>query len=93
MARRSKTKQGDQTEMFNLRDRLATAPCVPALREAVARWREGGYKGVTPTTSALLNYWFETDHHNFRYYDAQREALETLIYVYEVKQIRSAKLC
>jgi type III restriction enzyme len=75
--------------MFNLRDRLSTAPCVAALREAVKSWRDGGYKGVTRTTFELLNYWFETDHPNFRYYDAQREAIEALMYVYEVKRVRS----
>ena len=29
-----------------------TAPCVPAIREAVSRWRAAGYKGSTDTTRA-----------------------------------------
>jgi len=43
-----------------------------------------------------LNFWFYTDHilHNgqtFRYHTAQREAIETLIYIFEVKKIRNRK--
>ncbi len=65
-----------------------TAPCVPAIREAVAAWREKNYAGITETTRQLLNYWFKTDHRQrngraFRYHDSQREAIETLIYLYE----------
>lgn len=91
MAKKRHTSNGKQADLFDLRERVSTAPCVPALREAVARWRDNGYTGVTPTTSELLNFWFYTDHHHFRYYDSQREAIETLIFVYEVKQIRSRK--
>ncbi|MBK8025780.1 MAG: hypothetical protein IPK19_31415 [Chloroflexi bacterium] len=40
-----------------------TAPAVPAIRNAVNEWREGGYKGATRTSRELLNYWFRTDHH------------------------------
>ena len=44
----------------------------------------------------LINYWFYTDHklpdgNKFKYYDAQQEAIETLIYVFEVEKIRSRK--
>src|SRR5450759_137617 len=79
-----------------LEARVKTAPAVPAIREAVADWRSGGYRGVTDTTRILLNHWFKTDHRlpngrAFRYYDAQREAIETLIYLYEVAGIRSQK--
>ncbi len=43
------------------------------------------YKGATDTTKLLLNYWFATDHRtpgggSFRYYPAQRDAVETLVY-------------
>ncbi|MBD3305735.1 hypothetical protein GF348_05115, partial [candidate division KSB3 bacterium] len=86
-----KQRKKPQPDMFDIRERVSTAPCVPALREAVKAWRDGGYQGVTRTTSELLNYWFLTDHHRFRYYDAQREAIETLIFVYEVKQARTRK--
>src|SRR5437016_5233927 len=70
-----------------------TAPCVPAIRQAVAEWREHDYRGASETTRALLAYWFLTDHRlagrrPFRYYPAQREAIETLIYLYEVASVR-----
>jgi type III restriction enzyme len=74
-----------------LEARVRTAPCVPALRIAVADGRDKGYPGTTETTRTLLNYWFKTDHRlpngrMFRYHDSQRQAVETLIYVYEVAQ-------
>ena len=60
-------------------------PC--ALRAA------GGYKDATPTTKTMLNYWFRADHRlpngeKFQYYPFQREAIETLIYLYEVAKVR-----
>jgi type III restriction enzyme len=69
---------------------------VPVIREAVAKWRESGYKGITETSRLLLNYWFHTDHRLsngrvFRYHDSQRQAMETLIYVHEVAQLRRHK--
>lgn len=91
--KKSKTKQSG---LFDIQDYLSTAPCVPALRNAVAVWREGNYKGITQTTRELLNFWFRTDHRlpngrPFYYHSAQREAIETLIYVYEVEKVRSRK--
>ncbi len=82
--------------MFNIQEQLNTAACVPAIREAVKEWRFNKYNGVTETTKELLNFWFNTDHilHNgqtFRYHKAQREAIETLIYIFEVKKIRNRK--
>ncbi|MBI2166156.1 MAG: DEAD/DEAH box helicase family protein [Chloroflexi bacterium] len=76
---------------------MKTAPCVPAVRKAVAAWKEGrAYKGITGTTRILLNYWFYTDHRRpdgrrFHYHPAQQEAMETLIYLYEVAGIRRQK--
>jgi type III restriction enzyme len=76
-----------------LQARVTTAPCVPAIRKAVAEWRKQKYKGATATTKTLLNYWFGADHRlpdgrPFRYYHAQREAVETLVWLYEVEKIR-----
>lgn len=87
-------KRVKQPELFNIEDALRTAPCVPAIRVAVDAWRAGGYKGVTDTTHELLNFWFRTDHimpngRAFRYHLAQREAIETLIFLYEVARVRS----
>jgi type III restriction enzyme len=54
------------------------------------------YKGVTETTRILLNHWFHTDHRlpngrPFVYFDAQKFAVETLIYLYEVAGVRRHK--
>lgn len=85
-----------QKDMFNIQEQLSTAACVPAIREAVKEWRTDKYKGITETTRELLNFWFNTDHvlyngNTFRYHLAQREAIETLIFIFEVKKIRSRK--
>ena len=52
--------------------------------------------GVTDTTRLLLNYWFSTDHRlpsgqKFAYHYFQREAVETLVYLYEVAKIQRHK--
>jgi type III restriction enzyme len=78
-----------------LEARVKTAPCVPEIRKAVAEWR-GAYKGVSDTTRTLLNYWFHTDHKRpngkrFEYHSSQREAMETLIYLFEAQGIRRHK--
>lgn len=63
------------------------------LRKAVYTWREQGYPNVTPTTKRLLQFWFEEDHllenEPFEFWFCQREAIETLIYVYEVMKKRN----
>ncbi|MBP6003684.1 MAG: DEAD/DEAH box helicase family protein [Pyrinomonadaceae bacterium] len=90
-----KRKHDDQTlDLFNLEDRLKTAVCVPAIRSAFKEWRGGKYKGVTETTGELLNFWFHTDHQLpngefFKFHDAQREAIETLIFLFEIVKIRT----
>jgi len=69
-----------------------TAPLVDAIRSEVRSWREASYSNVSDTTRRLFQFWFEEDHvmgkEKFRYYFAQREAIETLIYLYEVKKFR-----
>jgi hypothetical protein len=59
MARASKQ---DPDQLGLLEARVSTAPCVAGIRQKVAAWRDGGYRGVTDTTRLLLNYWFRTDH-------------------------------
>jgi type III restriction enzyme len=71
----------------------SNAYLVNKLREAVYQWREDGYPGVTKTTRRLLQFWFEEDHkldgELFQFWFCQREAIETLIYVYEVMKKRN----
>lgn len=68
------------------------------LRRAVAEWREAQYGGASDTSIELLRHWFETDHEiagpggarfPFSYYFCQREAIETLVYLYEVRSVRT----
>lgn len=94
----AKRKQGNnsQKDLFNIQEQLSTAACVPAIREAVKAWRADKYKGITETTKELFNFWFNTDHvlhngNNFHYHLAQREAIETLVFLFEVKKIRNRK--
>lgn len=72
------------------------APFVVRLRKEVQEWRESDYAGVSDTTLSLLNFWFKTEHpiqdshgKTFNYYFAQRESVETVIYLYEVKGCRA----
>ena len=68
-------------------------PLVHKLREDVAAWRDSGYPGATTTSVGLLQWWFHTEHFisgpdesliQFQYYFAQQEAVETIIYLYDV---------
>ncbi|OIP25781.1 MAG: hypothetical protein CO103_04130 [Chloroflexi bacterium CG_4_9_14_3_um_filter_45_9] len=65
---------------------------VDDLRKAVFAWRQQGYPGVTDTTRRLLQFWFDEDHiveaEPFEFWFCQREAVESLIYVYEVLKKR-----
>ncbi len=68
-------------------------PLVSTLRKKVKEWRDSGYSGASDTSTALLKWWFQTEHllpqtdgtmASFKYYYAQREAIETVVYLYEV---------
>ncbi|BBJ24593.1 DEAD/DEAH box helicase family protein [Candidatus Nitrotoga sp. AM1P] len=72
-------------------------PLVPELRKQVKIWRDSGYAKATNTSRSLLNWWFKTPHLlpksdgtmvEFQYYFAQREALETIIYLYDVVGVK-----
>ncbi len=72
--------------------RASAAAFVGGIRRDVDGWRAQGYPGVTGTTRRLLQFWFETDHklkgEEWHYFFCQREAIETLIYLYEVRRLR-----
>lgn len=72
-------------------------PLVARIREEVADWRSKDYRGASPTSHALLDWWFRTDHlleqadgtqSEFRYYFAQREGVESVIWLYDLRQAR-----
>lgn len=67
----------------------ATAPLVQKIRVAVAEWRKAGYPHTSETSLALLRFWFDTPHpDNFRFFFSQREAIESIIYLYEAAEAR-----
>jgi type III restriction enzyme len=72
-------------------------PLVMTLRKKVKEFRDGGYVGAADTSRSLLNWWFNRPHmlpkadgimSEFEYYFAQREALETIIYLYDVVGVK-----
>jgi type III restriction enzyme len=72
-------------------------PLVAELRRKVKEFRDGGYTGAAATSRSLLNWWFKTPHLlpkaggamvEFEYYFAQREALETIVYLYDVAGVK-----
>jgi type III restriction enzyme len=63
-------------------DRIEENKFINAVRNAVAKWRFGGYEGVTGATRQLLEYWRNPDRER-RLYFCQIEALETAIYLAE----------
>lgn len=72
-------------------------PLVHAIRREVKAWRESSYAGASRTARALLRWWFQVEHiipqadgtaERFRWYFAQREAVESAIWLYEVARAR-----
>jgi type III restriction enzyme len=72
-------------------------PLVAKIRQEVQDWRNANYRGASPTSRALLRWWFDAEHltesadgslSTFRYYFAQREAVETVVWLYEVRRAR-----
>ena len=72
-------------------------PLVSDLREKVQQWRSDGYRGASSTSIHLLEWWFQREHllttasgdtWSFNYYFAQREAVETVIYLHDVVQMK-----
>ena len=72
-------------------------PLVANIRQEIYSWRNNNYAGASATSIALLRHWFENEHltenadgslSTFRYYFAQREAVETVIWLYEVRCAR-----
>jgi type III restriction enzyme len=72
-------------------------PLVHKIRQEIKEWRDSGYSGATGTSKALLLYWFCTEHTitkpdgsvvEFRYYFAQREAIETIVYLFEIAKTK-----
>ena len=66
-------------------------PLVNKIRKEVYEWRKKDYENISETSKSLLTYWFKNEHNkDFKYYFAQRESVETIIYLYENKKIRNS---
>ncbi len=72
-------------------------PLVARVREGVKAWRDSGYADASATSRALLTWWFDSAHlleqadgtqSLFRYYFAQREAVESVIWLYDAHGAR-----
>ncbi|MBU4017417.1 DEAD/DEAH box helicase family protein [Patescibacteria group bacterium] len=72
-------------------------PLVATLRKKVKAWRDSGYQGASDTSKALLIWWFQTQHIipqansadvEFRYYFAQRETVETIVYLHDTVKVK-----
>lgn len=72
-------------------------PLVGEIRQGVHQWRMSGYEGVSATSRALLKHWFSKPHlveqpdgtmQEFQYFFAQREAIETAVWLFEHEMAR-----
>lgn len=72
-------------------------PLVAEIRRGVKAFRDAGYDGASPTSRSLLNWWFREPHllpqadgsmAEFRYFFAQQEAIEAIVYLYDVARVR-----
>ena len=72
-------------------------PLVARLRREVKKFRESGYAGAMETSRSLLRWWFATPHllpqadgtmWSFEYFFAQREAIETIVYLHDVVGVK-----
>ncbi len=86
----------DETLRESSYDKLLP-PLVAELRKQVKTWRDDHYKGATETSRSLLAWWFNRTHllpradgelTEFNYYFGQREAVETIIYLYDVIKVK-----
>ena len=82
----------NQMEAFKNEYEKLLPPLVYKIRLAVAKWREDEYKGASDTTKSLLNFWFNNEHligqNKFCFFFSQREAIESIIYLYEIAQAK-----
>ena len=71
-------------------------PLVAEIRRQVKAFRDAGYADASPTSRSLLNWWFNEPHlipqadgstAEFRYFFAQQEAVETIVYLYDVVRV------
>lgn len=82
-----------QFDLFDGKYDMLIPPLVAKIRATVKKWRDDSYNGATQTSKSLLNYWFEREkaanQRDFRFFFSQREAIESIIYLFEVAQAKN----
>jgi len=88
------TKQGAQKDIFEANDFSEDygTHLVNLIRNNVAKWREENYPNTTRVTKELLLFWFNNSerHAVKKLFFAQREAIETAIWLNEVAEKSNA---
>jgi type III restriction enzyme len=81
-------RQGPQQAFFEINDRYEEFRnhLINLLRREMGLWREAGYPNTTRVTKELLDFWFlNSDRHaEQKLFFAQREAIETTVWINEV---------
>ncbi len=75
--------------------RVSKTMLVTSIRRAVDAWRNEGYPDASDVTRRLFQYWSDEDHPQpgggfFRYYFCQREAVEAVVYLHDIRGFRDA---
>ena len=82
------TRQGPQATLFEINELEAVYETllVNQLRKEVGLWRDAGYPQTTRVTAELLRFWFlnAERHDSKKLFFAQREAIETAVWLNEV---------
>ena len=82
---------GDQTDLLNAQEeaeREYGSHLINLLRKEVSAWRKAEYPNTTRVTRELLHFWFLNENRDniHRLFFAQREAVETAIFLNEVAE-------
>jgi len=85
-------RTSDKIVVKNSGRRKSFELCVNQVRDSVDAWRETGYQGASETTKDLFHWWFEQPRQlamfdNYRPYWVQREAIETIAFLVEIRKI------
>ena len=83
-------KEGENSYIVKRGRRPSKLLFINKLRRDVKKWRDNDYQGLTSTTRNLLTFWFDSDllmnKKLFNFWFCQREAIETLIFLFEIKK-------
>ena len=88
------TRQGAQKDIFEVNDLAEEygTHLVNLVRKEIGQWRDSGYPNTTRVTKELLDFWFNNPerHAIKKLFFAQREAVETAIWINEVAERSNA---